>query len=156
MCLRAKPNVAVMRAISKIGFAALRVGWLLAPADLVREIDKVRQPYNVPEPSQRGATFVLRELGAEVKRMRDTVIAERSRLAAALVKLGFSVTPSDANFLWIEAPGSAGDLSDALAARGVLIKSYHTTGGRLAKRLRVTVGLAAENDRLLEEIGKCS
>jgi histidinol-phosphate aminotransferase len=152
---RAHPNVAFLRTISKVGFAALRVGWLLAPAELVREIDKARQPYNLPEPSQRGAVFVLRELGDEIARTRASVIAERERLAAGLGKLGFAVTPSDANFLWVESPGPAGELYEALAARGVLVKSFHGTGGRLARRLRITVGLPAENDRLLDEIPQC-
>jgi histidinol-phosphate aminotransferase len=153
--LRSHPNVAVLRTLSKVGFAALRVGWLLAPPDLVRELDKVRQPYNLPEPSQRGATFVLRELGGEIARVRDLVIAERARLAGALEKLGFRVTPSDANFLWAEAPVPAGELMEKLAERGVLVRSFHAAGGRLAKRLRITVGLPAEGDRLLEELGRC-
>lgn len=152
---RAHPNVAILRTLSKVGFAALRVGWLLAPAELVREIDKARQPYNLPAPSQRGGVFVLRELGGEIARTREVVIAERARLAEGLTKLGFAVTPSHANFLWVESPGPAGELYEALAARGVLVKSFHTTGGRLARRLRITVGLPAENDRLLEEIPKC-
>lgn len=155
LSLRAHGNVAVMRTLSKVGFAALRVGWLLAPADLVREIDKVRQPYNLPEPSQRGATFVIDHLPHEIERTRAAVIAERARLTSALGALGFAVTPSDANFLWVESPGPAGDLCEALAARSVLVKSYHASGGRLARRLRITVGLAAENDRLLEELGRC-
>jgi histidinol-phosphate aminotransferase len=115
----------------------------------------VRQPYTLPEPSQRGATFVLRELGGEIARVRDLVIAERARLAGALEKLGFRVTPSDANFLWAEAPVPAGELMEKLAERGVLVRSFHAAGGRLAKRLRITVGLPAEGDRLLEELGRC-
>lgn len=153
---RAYPNVAILRTLSKIGFASLRVGWLLGPPELVREVDKVRLPYNLPEPSQRGGVFVLRMLGDEVARMRAVVVAERSRLAEGLTALGFGVTPSDANFLWVEAPGPAGELHAALAARGVLVKSYHASGGRLGRRMRITVGLPGENDRLLEEIARCS
>jgi histidinol-phosphate aminotransferase len=154
--LRARyPNVAVLRTLSKVGFAALRVGWMIAPAPLVAEVDKVRQPYNVPVPSQRGAAFVLRHLQDEIARGCAAVIAERARLSHALAGLGFGVTQSDANFLWVEAPGPAGDLCEALAARGVLIKSFHASGGRLARRARITVGVAAENDRLLEEIAQC-
>ncbi|MFT3769998.1 MAG: histidinol-phosphate transaminase [Minicystis sp.] len=149
------PNVAILRTLSKIGFAALRVGWLIAPAELVREIDKVRQPFNVPEASQRGATFVLRALGAEMARLRDGVIAERTRLTEGLTKLGFAVTPSDANFLWAEAPRPAAELVEALAQRGVLVKGYSASGGRLLRRVRITVGLPEENDRLLEEIPRC-
>ncbi len=153
---RAYPNVVVLRTLSKVGFAALRVGWMIGPAELVREIDKVRQPYNLPEPTQRGATLVLRELAEETARAVARVVAERERLAAALPALGFGVTPSDANFLWIEAPRPAGELAEALAARGVLVKSFHAAGGRLSRRLRVTVGLPAENDRLLREIAQCA
>jgi histidinol-phosphate aminotransferase len=151
----AYPNVAVLRTLSKIGFASLRVGWMVGPAELVAEVDKVRQPYNLPVPSQRGATFVLRHLGDEIARGCATVVAERTRLAAALAGLGLGVTPSDANFLWVETKGPAGELCEALAARGVLVKSFHASGGRLARRARITVGLPHENDRLLEEIAKC-
>jgi histidinol-phosphate aminotransferase len=154
--LRAEyPNVAVLRTLSKVGFAALRVGWLVGPAELVREIDKTRQPYNLPTPSQQGATFVLRELGAEIARTRDVVVAERARLSAGLAALGFSVTPSEANFVWVECERPASEVVGALAQRGVLVKSFQASGGRLLKRMRITVGLPAENDRLLHEIATC-
>jgi histidinol-phosphate aminotransferase len=153
---RQYPNVGVLRTISKVGFASLRVGWLVGPAPLVREIDKVRQPYNVPEPSQRGAIFVLRELTAEVRRVAGEVVRAREALAEQLAALGFGVTPSHANFLWVEAKGPADELADALARRGVLVKSFGARGGRLAKRLRITVGTPEENRRLLEELAACS
>ena len=152
---RAYPNVAVLRTLSKVGFAALRVGWMVGPAELVREIDKVRQPYNLPAPSQQGATFVLRELGTEIARMRDVVVGERARLAAGLTALGFDVTPSEANFLWVAGDHPANEVVSTLAARGVLVKSFHASGGRLLKRMRITVGLPGENDRLLHEIAAC-
>jgi histidinol-phosphate aminotransferase len=152
---RAYPNVVVLRTLSKIGFASLRVGWAVGPAELMREVDKARQPYNLPEPSQRGATFVLEQLGDEIAGNCAAVVAERERLAAALTARGFGVTRSDANFLWVETPGAAGELVEALAARGVLIKSFHASGGRLARRARITVGLPRENDRLIEEIERC-
>ncbi|MFO0761647.1 MAG: histidinol-phosphate transaminase [Byssovorax sp.] len=152
---RKYPNVAVMRTLSKVGFAALRIGWVIGPAELIREVDKTRQPYNLPVPSQRGATFVIDSLGDEVKRMCAAIISERVRLTEGLDKLGVSVTPSDANFLWVETKRPAGEVFDALAARGVLVKSFHTRGGRLAHRLRITVGLPEENDRLLHEIERC-
>jgi len=151
----AYPNVAVLRTLSKIGLAALRVGWMIGPADLVREVDKLRQPYNLPEPSQRGAVFALRELGAELAAARDRVVAERARLAAGLSALGCGVAASDANFLWVETRRPAVEVYGALAARGVLVRSFHTTGGRLAHRIRITVGLPEENDRLLSEMALC-
>jgi histidinol-phosphate aminotransferase len=172
---RRYPNVGVLRTISKIGFASLRVGWLVGPAALVHEIDKVRQPYNVPEPSQRGAIFVLRELGAEMRRIAGEIVRSREKLAGDLTALGFSVMPSAANFLWVEAPGfseartatpdltgtrkatlaPADELAAALAARGVFVKSFGGRGGRLTKRLRITVGSDEENRRLCEELAAC-
>ena len=148
------PNVAVMRTLSKVGFASLRVGWLIGPAYLVREIDKTRQPYNLSVPSQRGATFVLDELGPEVERMCAAIVAERARLGEGLAGLGMKVTPSDANFLWVETTRPAGEVYAQLKAQGVLVKSFHERGGRLAHRLRITVGLPAENDRLLPRVAR--
>ncbi len=163
---RQYPNVGVLRTLSKVGFASLRVGWLIGPAALVREIDKVRQPYNVPEPSQRGAIFVLRELGAEMRRVAGEIVRAREKLAEDIAAAGFGVTPSHANFLWVEVPdhaeprpltgpSPADELADQLARRGVLVKSFGSRGGRLARRLRITVGTPDENARLLAELAAC-
>jgi len=150
----AYPNVAMLGTISKIGFASLRVGWLVADAELVREIDKVRQPYNLPVPSQRGALFVLQNLREEVERVVAYIIAERERMASELGRLGFSVAPSEANFLWVETTRPAQEVFDGLVAGGILVRSFHARGGRLAKRLRITIGTSSENDRLLEAIAR--
>jgi histidinol-phosphate aminotransferase len=56
----------------------------------------------------------------------------------------------------VEAKRPAQEVLDHLAAQGVLVKSFHAVGGRLAHRLRITVGLPAENDRLLREIAACA
>lgn len=154
--LRARyPNVALLGTLSKVGFASLRVGWVVGPRELVREIDKTRQPYNLCVPAQRGATFVLRHLGAEIARCAELVIAERERVATGLRALALDVPESHANFLWVGTPGPAGEVFEALAARGVLVRSFHARGGRLQNRLRVTIGLPEENDRLLHEIAAC-
>lgn len=151
---REYPNVATLGTLSKVGFASLRVGWLVGPAELVREIDKVRQPYNLPVPSQRAATLVLREMKDEITALVSTVIAERRRMADELGRLGFGVAPSEANFLWVETKRPAKEVFDGLAASSILVRSFHARGGRLANRLRITIGTAGENDRLLEEITK--
>lgn len=151
---RRYPNVAVLRTLSKVGFAALRVGWLIGPAALVREVDKARPPFNLPAPSQRAATVVLRELGEEVARVVDFVAGERTRVAAELVALGLEVAPSAANFLWVGTRRPAAEVHRALADRGVLVRSFHAGGGRLANRLRISLGLRAENDRLLAEMAR--
>lgn len=157
LALRRKhPNVAVLRTLSKIGLASLRVGWLIGPEALVAELDKVRLPYNVPVPCQRAATFALRELGEELRRIAAFVTSERDRVTRGLVERGLDVAPSHANFVWVETKRPAGEVFDALAARGVLVRSFHAAGGRLARRLRITIGLREENDRLLDEIAACA
>ena len=143
-------NVAIMRTLSKIGFAALRVGWLIARPALVREIDKVRLPYNMNTLAQVLGKLAVTELAPEIQRIVSTVVAERERVSQALGALhGVSVTPSQANFLWFHAEKPAADLFHGLGERGVLVRSFHPRGGRLANQLRVTIGTRAENDRFL-------
>ncbi len=144
-------NLAVLRTLSKLGLAALRVGWLEADEALVREVDKARQPFNVSATSQAAAAAVLAEAWGDVMSHVDSIVRERDRVAAAAAALpGVDVAPSRANFLWLSTPRPAVEVYQALAARGVLVRSFHSSAGRLANRLRVTVGSAADNDRFLE------
>jgi histidinol-phosphate aminotransferase len=146
-------NVAILRTLSKVGFAALRVGFLLARTAVVRELDKVRLPYNVPTPSARAAELVLRELGPEIGRLTAEVVAARRHLTQELERLpGLSVTPSQANFLWLRSERAAADVFEGLKQRGILVRSFHARGGRLAHQLRVTLGTAAENAALLDAL----
>lgn len=152
---RKHENVALLRTLSKVGFAALRVGWLIARPELVRELDKARCPYNVPSVSQALATTVIGELGAEVAALAGVVKEERARLFAALQALPrVKPTPSQANFLWVATERPAGDVFEGLCQRGVLVRSFHARGGRLAHQLRVTVGTREENDRFLSALAE--
>jgi histidinol-phosphate aminotransferase len=147
------PRLAILRTLSKVGLAALRIGWLEADEALVREVDKVRQPFNVSATSQAAAAAVLAEAWDDVQAHVAGVVAERARVAAAVAAMpGFDVTPSHANFVWVGTPRPAAEVHAALLARGVLVRSFHAAGGRLAQRLRVTIGTPAENDALLEAL----
>lgn len=154
---REHDNVVILRTLSKTGFAGLRVGWLVARPELVRELDKVRQPYNLPSPSQALATAVLRQHWPDVQASIARVRAERERMATRIRELpGFAVTSSQANFLWLRTPSEAGPLFEALQQQGVLVRSFHGRGGRLARQLRVTVGRASDNDAFLHALAKVS
>jgi len=143
-------NVAIMRTLSKVGFAALRVGWLIARPTLTAEIDKVRLPYNLNSPAQVLGTLAVTELAPEIAHITKYVIAERARVSTALAALpGVSVTPSQANFLWFRSERPAAELFDGLRERGVLVRSFHARGGRLTHQLRVTIGTHDEDDRFL-------
>lgn len=146
----ASPRLVVLRTFSKVGLAALRLGYLVARPDLVAELDKVRLPYNTPGTTQAAALAVLEDaafLGEQACR----IVAERNRLAPRLAELPgvLEVHPSDANFLFcrVRDPQSA---YDGLEARGVLVKLVPpNTPPGFPGGLRITVGTPAEHDRLL-------
>jgi histidinol-phosphate aminotransferase len=150
----AYPRLAVMRTLSKVGLAALRVGWLEADESLVREVDKARQPFNLSATSQAAACAVLAHAWDAVSTHVAGVVAERGRVARE-IGAKVQVTRSQANFLWVKTPGPAGEVYEALCKRGVLVRSFHAAGGRLASQLRVTIGTPKENDRLLEALTSC-
>jgi len=150
------PNVGVLRTLSKVGLAALRIGWLEADEALVREIDKARQPFNVSATSQAAAAAVLADAWDDVRAHVAGVVAERGRVAREIGAMpGFAVTPSDANFVWVKTPRPAAEVHAGLSERGVLVRSFASMGGRMAQQLRVGIGAPAENDALLEALRAC-
>lgn len=151
------PNVGILRTLSKVGLAALRVGWLEADEALVREIDKVRQPFNVSATSQAAAAAVLADAWSEVEAHVTRVIGERERVTKEIATIaGSTVTPSAANFVWVKTVRPAGELHAELAKRGVLVRSFHTMGARMANQLRIGIGTPGENDALLEALRSCA
>jgi histidinol-phosphate aminotransferase len=149
------PHLGILRTISKIGLAALRVGWLEADPGLVAEIDKTRQPFNVSATSQIAAAAVLEEAWDDVQAGVLRVVAAREKLSAAIGALeGFSVTPSGANFVWVKTPIAAERVHEHLVEDGILVRSFHKSGGRLGSQLRITVGEDAQNERLLTSLAK--
>ena len=152
--VRTYDNVAVLRTLSKVGFAAIRVGWLVGSEGVIRALHTVRQPFNLSTPAQRAAALILNELQAERAELVSTVVEQRERLSAELSSLGMEVSPSDANFLWVKSPIAASVLAKRLEAEGVRIRQFATAVGRLTDRVRITVGSASENDRLLEALAR--
>lgn len=144
------PNLAILRTVSKVGLAALRVGWLEANASLVDEIDKVRQPFNVSATSQAAVAAVLEDAWDEVQADVARVVRARDELTRSLAEMkDVIVTPSGANFVWVKLPVPSETVHASLVRDGVLVRSFHASGGRLASQLRVTVGTDAENEALL-------
>jgi histidinol-phosphate aminotransferase len=149
-------HVAILRTLSKVGLAALRIGWLEADEAVCGALDKVRQPFNVSATSQAAAAAVLDEAWDAVLAHVGAVVAERTRVTREIQALGaFEVTPSEANFVWVKAPRPAEEVHEALLKHGVLVRSFHQAGGRMARQLRITIGTPPENDRLLEALPSC-
>ncbi len=147
------PNLLVMRTVSKMGLAGLRLGYMAGAGPWIEQIDKTRLPYNVNVLTQASAAFALRHrdvFDAQTQAIRD----ERGRLFDALTRVGaLRVYPSDANFILIRtAPGRAAGIFDRIKAQGVLIKKLDGSHPQLADCLRVTVGSPADNDAFLEAL----
>lgn len=147
------PNLLVLRTVSKMGLAGLRLGLLAGPTAWLNEIDKTRLPYNINVLTQASAEFALEHrdvLDAQTARIR----ADRATLLAALNTLpGLTVYPSEANFILFRTPaGRATAIFDALRERRILIKNLSPAGGALADCLRVTVGTPDENAAFLDAL----
>jgi histidinol-phosphate aminotransferase len=142
------PNLLVMRTLSKLGLAGLRLGLLIGRPEWLSELDKLRLPYNVNVLTQLIAARVLERrdvLDAQAAAIR----AERARLFASLQSVpGARAFPSDANFILFRVPRAEAVFS-GLKARGVLIKNLSNSHSSLSDCLRVTVGTPEENDQFL-------
>ena len=142
------PNLIVVRTVSKIGMAGLRLGYAAAHSAWIAELEKVRPPYNINSLTQAVAPVLLAEtelLASQAAAIR----AERERLAQALARLpGTNVYASETNFVVARVP-DAPKWFEALRAGGILVKNLHGWHPLLANCLRITVGTPVENDALL-------
>jgi histidinol-phosphate aminotransferase len=142
-------NVIGLRTFSKIyGLASLRVGYGYSTPELASLVDRVRQPFNVNAVAQAAAIAALDDT-----EFRSMCVAEnrkgRQRLEAGFAALGLAFVPSQANFVLVRV-GDGTSVSSALQGRGVIVrpvKSYE-----LPEYIRVTVGTADQNERLLREL----
>lgn len=148
--LKENMNLIILRTLSKIGMAGLRVGIMATNPDLLNELDKVRLPYNINSLSQTAAAVVLNNMDA-INGQIYSIISERERVYRALKGLdGVTPYPSDANFILFKVR-DADDLHKRLIEKGILIKNLNRAG-RLENCMRVTVGTPDENDALLDAI----
>jgi histidinol-phosphate aminotransferase len=146
----AHPHCLVLGTLSKIGLAALRIGFLVGRREVIAEVEKVRPPYNLDTLSQRAATLMITRHKAELESHFAEVKSERERLAAALAALELEVFPSQANFLLVRSP-QATALYQSLAERGVVVRNFDRPGP-LQGCLRITVGTIEENNWLLDAL----
>jgi histidinol-phosphate aminotransferase len=144
------PNLVLVRTVSKLGLAGLRLGLAAGPADWMGELEKVRPPYNVNVLSAAAGELVLahREV---LEGQAAQLVANRTRLEAGLDALGIVRFPSAANFVLARVADAPRAL-EALEGRGILVKSLHGSHPLLAHCLRLTVGTADENAKLLEAL----
>ena len=154
--MRAEPqrnaHVLLMRTLSKFGLAGVRLGYLIGPAALVGEIDKVRPPYNVSVLNGEAALFALEHAAvfaeqAHQLRLQRTLLVEALRAMPGIEKCW----DSEANMVLVRVPDAARTFA-GLRERKVLIKNVSTMHPLLANCLRLTVGTAADNAIMLQAL----
>jgi histidinol-phosphate aminotransferase len=146
-------NLLVLRTLSKsYSLAGARIGLAFARPELIAELCKVKDSYNVSRLAQAAGRAALEDAGwmeANVARVRIT----RERVRDELIRLGFDVPRSAANFLWVDCGSSGGAaVYRALRDRGVLVRFFDVP--TLRGGVRVTIGSDEDMDRFLEAIAR--
>jgi histidinol-phosphate aminotransferase len=147
-------NLLVIQTMSKSrALAGLRVGYAIGDADLIEALARVKDSFNsypLGRPAQAGAIASLQD-EAYFQQSRIRVIEGRERLTFELLRLGFDVPPSAANFVFARHPAHEGAaLAAALRQRAVIVR--HFAAPRIADYLRITVGTDEQIDRLLSAL----
>lgn len=141
-------HVLLLRTLSKFGLAGIRLGYLVGPAALVAELDKVRPPYNVSVLNCETALFALEHEEAFALQAQN-ICLQRAMLMEAMSHLpGVTVFPSEANMILVRVP-DAQRTFEGMKARGVLIKNVSKMHTLLNQCLRLTVGTPDENRQML-------
>lgn len=149
--LPAHPNLLVMRTLSKLGLAGLRLGILVGRPQWIRELDKLRLPYNVNVLTQRAACFALDRI-EWLNAQAAQILADRKHLVTALTGIpGVLVYPTDANFVLFRVRGAV-KVFEGLKRRNVLIRKLAGGHPLLDECLRVTVGTPDENALFLDAL----
>jgi len=144
-------DTVVLRTLSKIGMAGLRVGILISKEEVVKEINKIRLPFNITYPSQVIAVLMLRDFYHIIEEAIQRVVSERQRVYEEMLKLeGIRVYPSEANFIFFRSLYLSGDeLYRRLLQKGVLVRNFSYM---VANCLRVSIGEREENDAFLQAL----
>lgn len=146
-------NLMVMRTVSKLGLAGIRLGYAAAAPAWIGEMDKVRPPYNVSVLTQAVAERVL-EHADVLERQAAAIKADRAGLCERLADLpGVTAFPSEANFVLARVPDA--DRTHAqLKSRRILVRNLNGGHPLLANCLRLTVGTPGENELMLDALGE--
>lgn len=146
----AHPNVVMLRTFSKIyGLAALRLGWGYCSAEVAGVVNRVRGAFNVNAPAQAAGVAALNDKDF-LKRTLDMTDTGRKYLTENIAALGYRVLPAVANFLLVEFGPRAEEIRVALKDKGIFIRQMGAYN--LPHHLRVTVGTAEDNTRVIEAL----
>ena len=148
-------NLLVMRTVSKLGLAGLRLGYIIGNPAIIEQLNKIRLPYNINSLSQLSADFALSNKSL-FDQQTQKICAERTVVFNQLNELdGITAYPSAANFILFRTPeNKASEIFLSIKQQGVLIKNLSAQGGLLSDCLRVTIGKPEENHAFLTALRK--
>jgi histidinol-phosphate aminotransferase len=136
--------VAVLRTFSKAyGLAGLRVGFLIGHEPVAAAARKTMLTFSVNAVAQAAAVASLAAEGELLDRV-ELVVAERDRVRSELLAMGWSVPPTEANFVWLRLGDDSVPFADACARAGISIRPFGNEGAR------VSIGEKEANDAFLE------
>jgi histidinol-phosphate aminotransferase len=146
--VRDHPNVIVTRSFSKgYSLAGIRLGYLVARAEVVAELMKVKDSYNCDALSIAAGTAAIVDQDY-LRQTRSRILATRHRLTQALRELGYAVPDSQANFVWATGGPPAPEVFQALKGQNILVRLMSYPG--FPSGLRISIGTDAEIDHLLD------
>ena len=141
---RDRPNVAVLRTFSKAyGLAGLRVGFLIGHPPVADAVRKTMTPFSVNAVAQAAAVASLAAEPELLERVERTV-KERSRVREALLADGWTVPPTEANFVWLRLGDDTTAFAQACEDSGIAVRAFAGEG------IRVSIGTPESNDAFLE------
>jgi histidinol-phosphate aminotransferase len=145
-------NLLVMRTFSKVyGLAGLRVGYAIGDTPVLEAMNRLRTPFNLTGVSQAAALAALDD-AEHVNRSIQENAAERAKLSEGLGAIGLRPVRSHTNFIFIDIGQEAQELCDELLHEGVIVRPLGWMG--FPDAMRVSVGIAEENDKLLAVMGR--
>ncbi len=139
-------NLLVMRTLSKLGLAGLRLGFIAGEQQIIEQLNKIRLPYNINILTQKTAEFALQNQDL-FKQQTQQICEERTLVLKQLNQLlGITAFDSAANFIFFKTPKKqANTIFEQLKISGILIKNLSPQEGLLSDCLRVTIGKHQEN-----------
>lgn len=152
-CVLKYPNVLLMRTLSKLGLAGLRLGILFGTSEWITELDKLRLPYNIGTLNQLSANFIIDNIDL-LEQQAEQIRNDRTHMFNALSDIsGVKAWPSEANFILFRCNDKDANYVHAeLLKRKILIKNLHGSHSLLENCLRVTVGTKQENENFLSAL----
>jgi histidinol-phosphate aminotransferase len=147
------PNLVVLRTFSKAhALAGVRVGYAVSHSGVADMLNRVRAPFNVGIPGLVGAVASLGD-AAQVRRAVQLADDGKQRLLAELPRMGVHAFPSAGNFVLVDVGPSGSAVYEQLLRHGIIVRPV--AGYGLPRCVRITVGTAAQNERLLAALPQC-